>query len=721
MEHFNFNFNFNRSSDGFPSFSERTGISKLRGSSAYMAPLQTDVEGDGADTDVGVFENEIPNDVSREETRPSPPTKRRVTASSDRSVSSVHRKTLIRSLLWPVLVITVPIALLSATLLGLVFGYRVRTQPSLFASDSGGYQDISRHSSYVLVNFPATRLVFAASFLSTLAPMLGSFVMVLWSLRIAQSMRTASAKSEYTRLPTPYQLSLVIGLTLASTERLRRYFEYLFSRSRPSIPPVVHHAAMMFTASIMCAAAVFLADTALHYSTSTISFDVIGSNIQTLHEYGRGLSQYCLDFDRIANLGFPCSYNITVDNPNGWAEGNEIFYLQHNDSQHSEIRLVSSPELAHGELALLMPQMQNLPPNIDFRTSTVGVSTQCYPITAECDMRITNPGVWTHTGFNCSNGFFGVLGKSPNISELSSFSPDPDVPPLAFKPAPNLEYAFFSDSELNTIYNSEGYDAENDQPTLPPLPDDKLVNPIYLAIAGRFSQSVESVGNSMSNDSGLFQTNETDYVDFALRCPFTAYDVNYTWANGEIQDLSFVSSPNGSMLEIYHGNEFYITVSGQDYQLQDFLVQAAMQNTSQQLAHEWASLYSTKVLSTIGAYTSPRTNLLEQQRTQLLVAKVPKAALGALIACSLAYTVIGLGLGIAAYKASATDVRDLAAQLSLAGLTAAAFDEKHSFTSERRGKANGSVVFNEKLNRRETRRVLIDGSPEKGYEFRVWV
>jgi hypothetical protein len=717
MEHFNFN--FNRSSDGFPPFSDRIATSQLRGSSGYMAPPWTDMEGDG--NDIRVFENEIPNDDRSYEDSHTRGPRRVADASSDRSVASVHGKTRIKSLLWPVLVITVPIALLSAALLALVFGYRVRTQPSLFASDVGSYQDTHGHHSYFLVNYPATRLVFAASFLSTLAPMLGSFIMVLWSLRIAQSMRTASAELQYTRMPTPYQLSLVIGLTLASTERLRRYFGYLFSRSRPSIPPVVHHAAMMFTASIICAAAVFLADTALHYSTSTISFDVISSNIQPLYEYGRGLSPYCLDFDRIQNSGFPCSYNITVPNPNGWAEANEIFYLQHNNSRTSEVRRISTPGLAHGDLALLMPQMQSLPPDIEFRASTVGVSTQCYPVTSECSMRITNPGVWTHTGFNCSSGFFGVLGKSPNISELSSFSPDPDVPPLAFKPAPNLQYAFFTDSDLKTIYDSEGYNSEDDRPELPPLPDAKLINPIYLGMAGRISSSDLSVGNSMSNDSGVFQTNMTSYLDFALRCPFTAYDVNYTWANGEIQDLSFLPSPNGSMLEIYHGIQFYITVSGGDYRLQDFLVQAAMQNTSEELAYEWASLYSTEVLSTIGAYTTPRTDLQEQQRTQLLVAKVPKAALGALITCSLAYTMLGIGLGIAAYRASATDVRNLAAQLSLAGLTAAAFDEKSSFTSERRGQAKGVMVFNEKLNRRETKRVLIDGNAQRGYEFRVWV
>ena len=389
MEQFNFNFDCN--SDGFRNFSDRIAVLPLPGTSGYKTPPWTGIEDEGAN--VHVFENDIPTDDDALHVPRTRVTNFDGHTHSDRSVNAVHGKTRIKSLLWPVLAITVPIALLSAALLGLVFGYRVRTQPSLFVPDAGRYQDIHRHNSYVLVDYPATRLVFAASFLSTLAPMLGSFIMVLWSLRIAQSMRTASAELQYTHLPTPYQLSLVIGLTLASTERLRRYFGYLFSKSRPSIPPVVHHAALMFTASIICAAAVFLADTALHYSTSTISFDVISSTVRPVYQYGRGLSQYCLNFDRIENLGFPCSFNLTVDNPDGWAEVNEIFHLEHNNSRTSEIRLVSSPEFAHGDLALLMPRMQNLPPNIDFRASSVGVSTQCYPVTSECDMRITNPGV----------------------------------------------------------------------------------------------------------------------------------------------------------------------------------------------------------------------------------------------------------------------------------------------------------------------------------------
>src|SRR5436309_2451940 len=127
MEHFNFG--FNRSSDGFASLSDRmaaTELRDMRGSSGYMAPPWTDTGGEG--TEVRMFENEIPSGGRSYDVLPTRPAKRGGDASSDRSVSSVHRQTRIKSLLWPVLVITVPIALLSAALLGLVFGYRVQPQ-----------------------------------------------------------------------------------------------------------------------------------------------------------------------------------------------------------------------------------------------------------------------------------------------------------------------------------------------------------------------------------------------------------------------------------------------------------------------------------------------------------------------------------------------------------------------------------------------------------------
>jgi hypothetical protein len=233
----------------------------------------------------------------------------------------------------------------------------------------------------------------------------------------------------------------------------------------------------------------------------------------------------------------------------------------------------------------------------------------------------------------------------------------------------------------------------------------------------------ESAGSTLNDDPGIFASSAPgapNYAEFVLRCSLTTYEVEYSWVNGSIEDVSLSTSPNGTLLEIFHGSQPYIQVTGGDHDLQDFLQQAALQNTSNTFAIAFANLYSIKILSTIGAYAAGQTALQEQTRTRLLVAKVQLSALGALVGCSLAYTVLGIGLTISAYRASSTDVRNIAAQLSLPGLTAAAFGEKKVYASEY-GKAGSGAVFNEKLTRRETSRVVVDGSPGYGYDFRVYV
>ena len=138
----------------------------------------------------------------------------------------------------------------------------------------------------------------------------------------------------------------------------------------------------------------------------------------------------------------------------------------------------------------------------------------------------------------------------------------------------------------------------------------------------------------------------------------------------------------------------------------------------------WADLYSVKVLSQIGAYLTPRTNLQEQRRNTILVAKVPKPALGALVACSLLYTALGILLVVGAYRASSREVKLIAEQLSLAGLTDMAFGEKRSGFETRSatltpGSRNEQTREDDSFNqssRRDTRKVRISGT-----DFRLWV
>jgi hypothetical protein len=74
---------------------------------------------------------------------------------------------------------------------------------------------------------------------------------------------------------------------------------------------------------------------------------------------------------------------------------------------------------------------------IDFRASTIGVSSHCRPITTGCSLQPTGPQ-GSYAKFNCSENFWGILNKTP-LSDNNATAVDPDVPPLAFKNSKNLQ------------------------------------------------------------------------------------------------------------------------------------------------------------------------------------------------------------------------------------------------------------------------------------------
>lgn len=546
-------------------------------------------------------------------------------------------------------------------------------------------------------------------------------------------MSKASTTSRFEKLPTPYQLSILVGLCLASTEQLRTYVTYGFSRKRTiGLPPVLNKAALAFTLSILLAAAVFISDTALHYLTSTILFDRVSIAPEPAKAYGYGLSQMCLDLDRIKdNSAFPCSLAAgpTFTDPNGTAHYNEISRLQANISTTSQIRLTGVDGM-EGDVAIIIPNPDTMSPSEDYRTTTVGVATSCSLVPpALCDMKATG-NFSAFTNFNCSANFFGQLGKAPNISTTDGIkAEDPDLSPLAFKPSSNLQFAYFTSPNLDIIYNPESWDPATNQPHDPgdshPIPDDKLLNPFYAGFAARLSNLTFTDGSSMPHSDLIFDS-DNYLADFVMSCSVTSYAVDFTWYKSAIHNVSVTPSPNGTLLEVFHGAQSYFTVSGGAFDLQQNLVSAAIAgNDTKSFLNKWQDLYSVKALSTIGGHLTGRTNIQEQSRDSLLVAKVPKSALGALVGFSLLYTILGIALVVAAFRASSEDVHAVAEQLSLAGLTNMAFGESNEKDASatmtpqplQPSTPGASDYFStHTLSRSETRRVRINGA-----DFQVWV
>lgn len=604
-------------------------------------------------------------------------------------------------------------SLLIAALFGLIFGYRVKSDNSLFPQVSNSH--LLGNRGVFLVNYSATRIVFVASWASTMAPLLAGFIMNLHSFQAALMMTRSSSGYDQHDLPTPYQYSLLVGLCLASIGRLRRFFSYSAEKD-VVIPPVLRRAARTLSLTLLLACVVFAADSAVHYTTSTIAFD----HISVPHEnmsYGRGLSEACLTLDRSENFGLPCSRNgvVAMEDYNTFAMGqNEIFFLNHGTSNVSEIRLVDQPgDNDTVQAALIIPQHAILNSFRDYRAETVGVVTTCEPITNQCqwvDGRSEN----NYSQFNCSDNFWGILGKMVQIDQTGTAVQDPDVPPLAFKPGSAVQYAYFQDADLNVPYDSVGDHG-------PLMNDSDLINPVYFAFAARFAAVSQRAGVNMSSDPGVHQ-GLTSNFDVILKCQYTTSSVDYSWVNSTAYINEMNPSPNGTLAELFHGYNLAGSFSSFDNDVQDLFLQAVMSQNTQQLAESFANGYSKRVLAVIGPFLSARENLQEQNRTPLLVAKVPKLPLAFLVACCLAYVVLGITAAAIACRAlGQLDVRDVAFRFSLPALALYAFRDRTTDEAALKPAAEGHPVFDETKITGETMRVAVEGDPRSGFGLKSLV
>jgi hypothetical protein len=133
-------------------------------------------------------------------------------------------------------IVTIPMLVLSFLLLGLVYRYRVEQNP---ANLLGPASQATSESNAFLVKLSATRLITVASWSSTCAPMLPTFAMTLISYPTARRILASSKRREVAKLPTPYQLSLLLGLFTGSIGSLWDWVKYQTWRGRERLVAAV--------------------------------------------------------------------------------------------------------------------------------------------------------------------------------------------------------------------------------------------------------------------------------------------------------------------------------------------------------------------------------------------------------------------------------------------------------------------------------------------------
>jgi len=142
--------------------------------------------------------------------------------------------------------------LLTALLLALVCGHQMPDHSSTYSYNNE--TELPLGSAY-FVNYSPTTLVYIASLSSTLATVLVSAAMILYSYSLARSMALESDANNASKLPSPFQLQLLIRMVDGRLAALGSYLLYVFSRKqrKVTVVPVLWQAVAMMLALVLLA------------------------------------------------------------------------------------------------------------------------------------------------------------------------------------------------------------------------------------------------------------------------------------------------------------------------------------------------------------------------------------------------------------------------------------------------------------------------------------
>ena len=133
---------------------------------------------------------------------------------------------------------TIPMLSLAAALLIIVYTNRVE-DPSISTRSELGDSSGTRDSSVLYIDYDATRLATIASWASSVAFLLPGFIMTLFWYHVAHSFQHDSQAVTIPKLPTPYQLGLLLALKSGGLQPLWDWIVYLFSRRRERQTPLL--------------------------------------------------------------------------------------------------------------------------------------------------------------------------------------------------------------------------------------------------------------------------------------------------------------------------------------------------------------------------------------------------------------------------------------------------------------------------------------------------
>ncbi|KIX94064.1 uncharacterized protein Z520_10090 [Fonsecaea multimorphosa CBS 102226] len=584
--------------------------------------------------------------------------------------------------------IALPMICLSLALLGLIFANQVPPAHSLFQDDQAraALPLLTDPGNAYLVNFSATQLITIASWASSVAPHLPTYLMTLCSYPLARKLLRSSHQDAVDKLPTPYQLTILLELRNGSLKSLWNYFRYSSRKAGNKPIAALSNLAKIFMLATLCGWLILAADTWLHVTTSTVPYVGVTAYFPPLWSFGRGLPAGCyLD-------GATCSM---MDTGVVWLLGGtpEPFRTLYNIS---DVTRISTFELEGQSYAYVADAMSVSDVNDDwgaqwdFLASTFAISTTCTPITSRCNPTTNSSSC---VNFQCSEAFSGSLGCDSTVFA------SPTVNAFGLR-------LFFDEGLTQEILLSDFFAQGFRQ--------NYSFNPFHI---GMYATVSTNGGEGPLNGSAEVAHGVAGGDSWILSCSATVWDAEYSSVNQTITwaDVTKSNATTAAAFAWPFWANYGFDVLERASVLADFAA------TMQDVANQTALAFSTTALALTSGTLEQRPNLLEQGRGgAILVARIPKAPLFTLVALNLLFAVLGVAFAVMAAFARPSRTRDVQARLGIAGIVAEKFEDEDldkmegvrsvkDLFAENRGGENGP-----------TPRIGIVRTQAGAWKYRLW-
>lgn len=400
-----------------------------------------------------------------------------------------------------------------------------------------------------------------------------------------------------------------------------------------------------------------LADTWFHLTITTVEITLHQIRNTPQLAFGRRLNPACLPNDLQHQTPCDLAESMGAFILMGAAEGyktmgnmsttNQLFNVQYSGSQYVLLGDSLSTQLS-----------------LDFMASTVAMNTQCEVISKYCGLhmpfQILLDGISLQDPsqiiYNCSSAFNGDF---PSNSSDNAY--------VAWR------MGHFNDTALE-------------------VPTDAFYsqNPSIIAMAAlvkNVGYAIDSDGNPMAasiisgnvTDSDIV-INYTGGVSFVLRCTATVYDINYTFVNGSISNLTRIQLSNDTLSRIINVPQHENFTFGTSY-FELGAVTAIFSDTAQEVADKMALTYSRTALGMTAGVFVAEDNLLEETWQNVLVAKIPFAPFYVLLTANLLIVCVGILLLLVALRGRKLGM--IVSMISISGVVAYGFEKiSEGITSE---------------------------------------